>query len=125
MHGAWRMLAAAAVLIAACNSTPVRAIETAAVLHNPDAATRTALEGAISEMLQGAKVTLADDALLHDSWITVERARPRAANGQLVNGRILERPERFQLVMERERCVLVQHSNGRRKMLDSVACRAV
>jgi hypothetical protein len=110
---------------AACTSPGARGLETAAVLAASDAKVRATLSAAVSEMLQGAQVTLAEDALLHDSWITVERSRPRTADGQLLNGRILERPEQFQLIKEREQCVLVQHSSGRRKVLASLGCRAL
>lgn len=114
----------AVALSCACTSARIEALETAAVLQQPNASTRAALESAVSEMLQGAKITLAEDALLHDSWLTVERARPRDSTGQLRNGRILERPEQFQLVKEQERCVLVRSSSGQRKVLDSIDCRA-
>jgi hypothetical protein len=113
----------AVLLLTACAS-PASSLEAAAVLAQADTTTRATLSAAVSEMLQGAQVTLAEDALLHDSWLTVERYRPRAANGQLLNGRILERPEQFQLIKEAERCVLVQASSGRRKVLPSViGCR--
>jgi hypothetical protein len=112
-----------ALWLTACAS-PASSLETAAVLAQADATTRATLSAAVSEMLQGAKVTLAEDALLHDSWLTVERYRPRDANGRLLNGRILERPEQFQLVKDAEQCVLVQASSGRRKVLPSFDCRA-
>jgi hypothetical protein len=100
-------------------------LETAAVLADAGTDARAALVAAVSEMLQGAPVALPEDALLHDSWLTVERARPRTADGQLLNGRILERPEQFQLIKERDQCVLVQQSSGRRKVLTSLECRAL
>jgi hypothetical protein len=111
-------------LTCACTSAKIEALETAAVLQQPDASTRAALESAVSEMLRGVKVTLAEDALLRNSWLTVERGRARDATGQLRNGRILERPEQFQLVKEQGRCVLVHSSSGQRKVLESVDCRA-
>lgn len=116
---------AAALAMTACTTPVARGLETAAVLEAGDADTRAALRAAVSEMLQGAQVTLAEDALLHESWLTVERVRPRNAEGQLLNGRILERPEQFQLIKAGGQCVLVQHSSGRRKVLASVACRAL
>lgn len=115
----------AAMLLTACSSPAARGLETAAVLTDADASVRATLATAVSEMMQGAKVTLADDALLNDSWLTVERARPRTADGQLFNGRIVERPEQFQLIKEREQCVLVQAGSGQRKVLPSLTCRAL
>jgi hypothetical protein len=115
-----------ALIMTACVSPLARGLEIAAVLEQSDANARATLTTAVSEMLLGARVTLAEDALLHDSHLTVERARPRATDGQLLNGRILERPEQFQLIKEQEQCVLVQQSSGRRKVLPSIiGCRAL
>jgi hypothetical protein len=116
---------AAALVMTACVSTMAQSPENAAVLAVNDAAARATLSAAVSEMLRGASVTLAADALLHDSHLTVERARRRAADGQLLNGRILERPEQFQLIKEMDQCILVQQSSGRRKLLSSIGCRAL
>jgi len=123
----WLMTAASTMTvaaIAACSSAAASKPDTPAVLQESNASTRAAVAAAVSEMLQGAPVALAEDALLHDSWITVERMRPRDAKGQLLNGRVLERPEQFQLVKQQGQCVLVHQSSGKRQGLESVSCRA-
>jgi hypothetical protein len=109
--------------IAACSSTAANEPEMPAVLQEVNAVTRAAVTAAVTDMLQGAQVTLAEDALLHDSWLTVERARARDASGQLLNGRVLERPEQFQLLKQQDKCVLLHHGSGQRKVLSSIGCR--
>ncbi len=120
-----RARVACLLLLATCVSTPLQALETPAVLERTDANVRAVLSAAVSELLQGADVTLGEDALLHDSWLTVERVRPRDGTGQLLQGRILERPEQFQLLKDEDQCLLVQRSSGRRKVLESVGCRTL
>jgi len=125
MRGGWLAAPLITAWITACNSPPVLALDTAAVLVDPDGEARGVLAAAVSEMLHGAAVTLTEDALLHDSWLTVERVRPRTADGKLLNGRILERPEQFQLIRDQDQCVLIQRSSGRRKVLSpQLGCRA-
>lgn len=113
-----------ALWLTACNNPAAQAADTPAVLIAVDPAARAALTAAVSELLQGAQVTLPTEVLLHDSWFTVERARVRRADGQLLNGRILERPEQFQLIKAQHQCVLVQRGSGRRRVLSALACRA-
>jgi hypothetical protein len=69
-------------------------------------------------------VTLADDALTCTSALIVERARLRDDRGLLVNGRDLERPERFTLLAERGACVLVHERTGQRFVLRETECAA-
>jgi len=106
----------------ACTSAPAGEPDRPAVLQESDANTRAAVSAAVTEMLKGTEVTLVEDVLLHDSWLTVERTRPRTATGQLLNGRVLERPEQFQLVKRENQCVLVHQGSGNRKVLESIAC---
>ena len=125
-----RARVACLLLLATCVSAPLQALETPAVLESTDAKVRAVLSAAVSELLQGADVTLGEDALLHDSWLTVERVRPRDGTGQLLQGRILERPEQFQLRIiqqpgDADQCLLIQRSSGRRKVLESVGCRTL
>jgi hypothetical protein len=125
MRARWWLLGAGAVAVmaaAACTSTSASESESPAVLQTSSDATRAVIAAAVKDMLQGAQVTLAEDALVHDSRITVERVRPRDTKGQLLNGRVLERPEQFQLLKQQGQCVLVHQGSGRRKVLESVGC---
>jgi hypothetical protein len=113
--------AAAAALMCACRS--LSAVEPQpAVMTSPTAETRAELRHAVSRALHGASVTLADDALMHDSVLVIEHARARDAAGFPLNGRELDRPQHFSLVIEGSHCVLIQESTGHRWRLRHATC---
>ncbi|HEY8521922.1 MAG TPA: hypothetical protein VIN61_17755 [Gammaproteobacteria bacterium] len=100
--------------VAACANGPASAEpEVPAVIVDPTPQTRAELAGVISAAL-GAPVTLADDALAGGSVLVVERREPRDAQGRPLSGRSLEAPERFRLVLDRGRCVLVREATDER-----------
>jgi len=110
-------------MLLAC-ATPA-APEVPAVLVEPTAQTRAELAQAVSSEFGGIAVTLADDALTRSPEVVIEHARPRDAEGRLINGRELGRPELFRLVLQGRQCVLVHQRNGRRIVLGSAACRGL
>jgi len=67
-------------------------------------------------------VTLADDALVRDDKLIVQRAPHPDSEGRPLDGRETGRPEHFRLVRNDSRCVLVQESTGRRWTLTSADC---
>lgn len=114
--------------VAACAAMPSQAAPGAqpdepAILVSPTAATRASLAQAVSEALHGAPVRLAGDALTRDSRLIITRAEHRDAAGLPIQGRSLEKPERFGLVERAGRCVLIQERTGRRWPLRSATCR--
>jgi hypothetical protein len=94
------------------------------IIVNPSDASRTELARVVREALHGAPVTLADDSLTTSNTLVIEHANPRDASGRPLNGRSLERPERFELFARKSRCVLVQSRTGRRWRLRHTACVA-
>ena len=72
--------------------------------------------------LHGAPVTLADDALTHQSLLIIERTQARDASGVPLSGREFGRPEQFQLVRSGTRCILIQVSTGKRWTLANTQC---
>jgi len=117
--------AAAALLAAHLLSTCASGFaqpEVAAVIDRPTEQSRAELARAVSEALNGAPVTLADDALTRDSRLIIEKARPRDASGVPLSGRDRDKPEIFRLVKAGEECVLVQERTGMRARLPSTRC---
>ena len=114
---------AGAIFLAAC-ATMSRPRDLPAVLTNPSAETRAALARAVSAALGGAPVTLADDALTRDTTLIIEHARPRTADGVPLSGREKGRPERFQLVTDGSRCVLLHERTCERWTLKPATCVA-
>jgi len=113
---------AGALSLAVCASISRRDVP--AVLTNPTAESRAALARAVSGALHGAPVTIADDALTRDSTLIIERARPRTPDGVPLSGRETGRPERFRLVKDGSRCVLVHERTGKRWTLKAATCSA-
>ena len=118
-----RLLALSSVLLAGCSAQPAQP-EVPALLTASDAASRAELERVISQAFNGVKVTLADDALTRESTLSIERARPRDAQGVPLDGRDTGRPEHFRLLKVGSDCVLVQESTGQRWMLKDSKCVA-
>ena len=97
-------------------------VDQPALLLAPSPQTHHELERAVSEALNGASVRIADDALTSDSYLIITRAPWRDAAGQLLIGRITERPERFDLVKRGAACILIQERTTRRWLLHAVRC---
>jgi hypothetical protein len=91
-------------------------------LTNPTTKSRAELLQAVREALRGAPVTLAADALTRESTLIVERTRRRGPDGTLLDGRDRGRPERFRLVENGSRCLLVHEGSGHRYPLTSAHC---
>ena len=97
-----------------------------AIITHPTAASRTALERAVSQALtHGAPVRLAPDALTRQSLLIVGRAQARDARGLPLNGRELERPQHFRLLRRGSKCVLLHVETGKSRVLAHTSCRPV
>lgn len=92
-----------------------------ALLVSPSAPARAELERVINAALH-VPVRLADDALMHDSVLIVDRTIPRDAAGIPLDGRGLGKPEHFRLVMQGSSCVLIQDRTGKSWALMSATC---
>ena len=108
-----------APLAAACGSLHG---ERAAVIAEPSSGTRAELVRVVTLALDGAPVTLADDALTRDSVLSIERRTPAGPQGRAATGRTLDEPARLRLVLAGERCELIRDSDGRRFTLRDVRC---
>ncbi len=115
------MAVAGALLAAACHPRPA-ARDLPALITHPTPEGRAELVRVLSRALNGAPVTIADDALTKDSTLIIERTLRRDAQGRPLDGRETGRPERFQLVRNGSRCLLLQESTGRRWRLAASTC---
>jgi hypothetical protein len=114
----------ALLLLSACRTTApaAGAGEVPALIVRPTAQSRAALGEAVTIALNGAKVTLADYALTGSSELMIERMIRRDAEGNPVQGRVTEEPERFRLVKSGADCVLIHERTGRRYRLIDTEC---
>jgi hypothetical protein len=121
-----RVLAPLAVAIGTCSCGTLPAgNDVPAIVVAPNAQSRVELQQTVSGALNGAPVTLADDALTHDSVLLIERNQARDANGVPLSGRELGRPEKFQLVKNGAECVLIHETSGNRWTLKHTTCSPV
>lgn len=111
------------LLMAACNSAPIQP-DIPAVIVEPDDTSREELRQVISTALNGAEVTLADDALTLESSLSIEHPQHQGIEQQPLRGRDLGRPETFHLVLDGSQCVLVHDNTGLRWLLLDTECRA-
>ena len=108
------------LLLIAC-SAPARE-DQPALLVAPTPAVRAELAQALASEFGGATIPLADDALTTVPSLELEHARPRDADGRLIQGRELGRPEVFRLLLSGGRCVLLRERNGHRLPLNLAQC---
>jgi len=113
------MLAGALAFVACRTASPDRP----ALVADPTAESRLEIRRTVSRALNGAPVTLADDALTRDDTLVIERARHQSLDGTPSTGRETGRPERFRLVESGGRCLLVHEASGRRYPLTATTCR--
>jgi hypothetical protein len=113
-----------ALVLCACGTTQGTEHATPAVIVSADAISRSALQQAIVSML-GKPVTLADDALTHESVLTIERTAARDPSGRRIESRDTALPDTFRLIQRATQCILVHEATHKESVLRGVKCRAV
>jgi hypothetical protein len=121
--GSFKLLVITMPLLCACASIAQQ--ETEAIVVNANAESHAELVQVVSKALNTTPVTIADDALTRDSFLTIERKPARdPATGQRLSGRDFDKPEHFRLVRQGDRCVLVHERTGERYTLSKTSCKA-
>ena len=115
-------LAVFAMSMSGCKNVAPDA-DQAAVIANPDAASRAALQQTVNTALHTV-VTLADDALTDTSVLIVERKIPQSIEGSPAQGRNMEMPIQFRLVTDGTNCILVDQRDESRHILADTRCVA-
>lgn len=110
----------ACLLATACTS--MAQDDVPAIIIDSNDSTRARIVKAVGKALGNPDVLIADDALTRDSSLFVERRPARDAAGQRLSGRDYDRPERFDLVKQDNKCVLVHASTRERYELNNVRC---
>lgn len=106
-----------------CKADPPAAAAPARIVE-PTPESRAELKRVVSQALNGVDVTLADDALTHESLLNIDQKTYRDARGNPINGRQLGRPIQFVLLKEGEQCVLELRGSGQRWSLPATKCTA-
>jgi hypothetical protein len=95
----------------------------AAVITDPDAASRAALQQTVNAALH-TDVALADDALTDSNILIIERKIPQSIEGSPAQGRNMEMPIQFRLVTDGANCILVDQRDLSRAVLADTECVA-
>lgn len=90
---------------------------------NPDAGSRAALQAAVKQAL-GREAMLADTALTDSSRLTIERWPTGTMDNPVPQGRILEKPIQFRLVVNGSDCFLIDQRDSARYRLENTSCEA-
>jgi hypothetical protein len=115
-------LFAVGLALAACKNVAPDANQPAVIVE-PTAASRAALQATINELL-GTDVLLSESALTETSFLFIERRVPQSLDGSPAKGRNMEMPYRFTLLTNGTDCVLVDERDGSRHLLDNTQCVA-
>ena len=94
-----------------------------AQITNPTDDSRAALQQAVNAALN-TEVTLADDALTDSSLLIIERTMPQSMAGSPAQGRIMEKPFQFRLVISGDDCILIDQRDESRYVLQDTSCIA-
>ncbi|RLA32126.1 MAG: hypothetical protein DRR11_09130 [Gammaproteobacteria bacterium] len=97
--------------------------DVAARITNPTDDSRKALQSAVNAALD-TNVTLANDALTDSSVLTIERNPPRSMENLPAQGRNMDMPMQFRLVLNDGNCVLIYTADDSRRNLADTSCVA-
>lgn len=114
--------AAALALLGACSSQPAQGDEKPALIAKATPKGLEELQSLVSEALGASQVVLAEDSLTRESTLIIERNPPRTMEQRPLQGRNMERPERFSLLLSGGRCWLEREADGERWEVKESAC---
>ena len=111
-----------ALLTTGCQTMGSDADQPARII-NPDEASRAALQSMVDSILN-TEVTLAENALTESSMLIIERSPPRTMTNPNPQGRTMDEPIQFRLVINGSDCFLIDQRNESRHMLKDTECLA-
>jgi hypothetical protein len=95
-----------------------------ATITNPTEASRAALQQAVNTALRTA-VVLADDALTETDLLTIERSPAQGIGTSPADGRIMDMPIQFRLVISADSCIIIDQRDAARYPLENTSCKAI
>ena len=97
--------------------------DVAARITNPTDHSRAALQNIVNDVLI-TDVALADDALTDSSVLIIEQHPPRNMQNPPSQGRNMDTPIRFRLVLNGSDCILIDQRDNSRYVLEMTTCAA-
>lgn len=117
----WVSTALSGFMLLGCASVDA-APATPALISSPDAKARAEIRETISRALNGTRVTIANDAFTVRSTLAID---PPGAHIGAASGRIMAKPDHFDMQMRGNKCELVHRQSGEIYALKHVRCKAV
>ena len=116
------VIAGIALVMVGCQ-TLASGEDVAARITNPTDYSRAALQNTVNDALN-TDVALADDALTDSSVLTIERNPPRSMQSPPAQGRNMDTPIQFRLVLNGSDCILIDQRDNSRYLLEKTTCAA-
>ena len=116
------VIAGVALAMVGCQ-TLANGEDVAARITNPTDHSRAALQNTVNDVLN-TDVALADDALTDSSVLTIERRPPRSIQSPPAQGRNMDTPIQFRLVLNGSDCILIDQRDNSRHLLEKTTCAA-
>jgi hypothetical protein len=107
----------------AIGNASVYARDVPAIIVQPTAQSRQALQETVGQALNRESVRLSGDALTLESKLIIEPAHVRDAQGQMIYAREPHTLEHFHLVKSWWRCILIRESTQKRYKLAHTKCQ--
>ena len=117
-----RVVTVSVLVLSACQMTSAQTAKPA-VLMSPGAEVRQELRQSIVALSGFASVSLSESDLTQSSTLVIERKHQRDGNGELIQGRDLETPHRFQLMLQDGQCWLQHLGSGKKQLLKVAQCK--
>ena len=95
--------------------------DVAARIDPPTIESRLELQRLVNEVLR-TQVILAEDALTHSSVLTIERNPALGIQRPAAQGRNMDTPIQFRLMLNNSACILVDQRDGARYALKETTC---
>ncbi|MFP6807639.1 MAG: hypothetical protein VB957_10745 [Pseudomonadales bacterium] len=111
------------LLMTACQSSS-QSGDVPAIIAEPTIESRAELVRVISSALKIDTVTLLAAAFTNTSGLIVERKRANNLQGRIGNGREMQRPDHFTLVINGAICILLHLESEQRYQLIETVCKS-
>jgi hypothetical protein len=97
--------------------------DVSARITDPTDHSRAALQNTINDALN-TDVALANDALTDSSVLVIEQHPPRSMQSPPAQGRNMDSPIQFRLVLNNSDCILIDQRDNSRYVLEETTCAA-
>ncbi|MFZ6862443.1 hypothetical protein ACO0K7_07385 [Undibacterium sp. Ji67W] len=110
------------IALTACQSSGAMPEERPALLSNAGQPVLQELQEVAARVSGFSEVLLSGTDWTQDSDVVLERRHQRSPQGDLIQGRDIEKPHRLRLLKRGDECLLIDLGTGRSETLHQVLC---